>query len=299
MNTLARLLEHEQYQQWVGMDNILDVILPSSPHRLPLDAGIDVADFRLCRTLDEIRGRLGRLTGGSAPAFVYSLPQDVHVSVIAREGATPVGRESYGTFYAPYASRVRRLDACFGEFIDDLKTRALFERSVIIVTADHGDSLGEQGRMGHAYTIYPEIVQVPLMVHLPSDLRAGLSADTSAPAFTTDLTPTLYALLGHQPRRPAPFFGRPLFRKETASRPPSPAEPQVVASSYGSVYGALLDDARRLYIIDGIGLREYSYTLDGTGAGRVETVSDTDRVRGQRAIRATVEGIAELYGYRP
>src|SRR5207344_1742800 len=44
MNTLARLLEHEQYDQWVGMDNILDTILPPSDRRAALDAGIGVAD---------------------------------------------------------------------------------------------------------------------------------------------------------------------------------------------------------------------------------------------------------------
>ena len=297
MNTLARLLEHEQYAQWISMDNILDVILPPGGRRSPLDADVQVADFRLCRTLGEIRGRLDRLKAGGPPTFVYSLPQDLHVAAITREGATPVDGASYGAFYAPYASRVRRLDACFGEFIDDLKSHGLFDQSLIVVTADHGDSLGEQGRMGHAYTIFPEILQVPLIVHLPS-AWAGLRADTSAPAFTTDLTPTLYALLGHEPRPPAAFFGRPLFRKAGAPAPPRSTDPQVVASSYGSVYGTLLDDARRLYIFDGIALREYAYELDGTGAGRATAVTDEDRVRGQRAIRETVEGIARLNRYR-
>ena len=59
MNSLAKLLEHEQYDQWVGMDNILDIILPPSPRRIALDADIGVADYRFCRTLREIRGRLG------------------------------------------------------------------------------------------------------------------------------------------------------------------------------------------------------------------------------------------------
>src|SRR5262245_48728499 len=90
MNALAKLLEHEQYQQWIGMDNILDVILPPSPHREALDAGVQVPDYRFCRTLAEIRGRLDRLKTGGRPTFVYSLPQDIHVSVITREGAAPV-----------------------------------------------------------------------------------------------------------------------------------------------------------------------------------------------------------------
>ena len=298
MNTLARLLDHEQYDEWIGMDNILDTILPPSARRSALDANRGVADYRFCRTLGEIRGRLSALTN-EHPTFVYSLPQDIHVSVITREGATPVDSEPYGAFYPPYASRIRRFDACFGEFIDDLKAQGLFDRSIVIVTSDHGDSLGEQGRMGHAYTIFPEIIQVPLIVHLPSALSAALHADTSVPTFTTDITPTLYALLGHAPQRPAPFFGRPLFRAKASLAPLPPTEFEFVASSYGSVYGALLDDARRLYVIDGISLREYAYELDGTGAGRAVAVTDQDRARSQRAIRATVEGIAAFYRYRP
>ncbi len=297
MNTLAKLLAHEQYDQWVGMDNILDVILPTNPRRTPLDTNMLV--YRFCPTLEEIRGRLGQLETGSPPAFVYSLPQDIHVSVINREGSAAVDAGSYPGFYAPYASRVRRMDACFGSFIDDLKARGLFDRSIVIVTADHGDSLGEEGRMGHAYTIFPEIVQVPLIVHLPSEMSAGVRADAAAPAFTTDLTPTLYSLLGHEPGRPAPFFGRPLFHRQGSMATPSETRPVLVASSYGSVYGTLLDNARRLYVFDGIALREYLYDLDGSGAGRQVTVTDADRLLGQRAIRATVEEIATFYGYRP
>jgi hypothetical protein len=117
--------------------------------------------------------------------------------------------------------------------------------------------------------------------------------------FNTDVTPTLYALLGHDPRQPASFFGRPLFREASAPAARPSAEPVMVGSSYGTVYGALLDDARRLYIIDGIAFREYAHDLDGTGAGRVTPVTDGDRARSQRAIRGTVEGIAEFYGYHP
>ena len=298
MNTLARLLEHEQYAQWISMDNILDVILPPSDRRAPLDADVQVADFRLCRTLGEIRGRLDQLKASGQPTFVYSLPQDIHVSAITREGAAPIDSASYGTFYAPYASRVRRLDACFGEFIDDLKSHGLYDQSLVVVTADHGDSLGEQGRMGHAYTIFPEILQVPLIVHLPSAWAGFRSRHVGAGVYDRSHA---HAVRAARPRAAASGGvlrtsalpeGRALPRRRDRR------DPQVVASSYGSVYGTLLDDARRLYIFDGIALREYAYELDGTGAGRATAIPDEDRVRGQRAIRETVEAIARLNRYR-
>jgi len=298
MNTLAKLLDAQGYAQWLSVDNIVETIVPKTAAPDPLNVGTLVKDYRLCSTLSEVRSRLDRLTPSAPPAFVYSLPQDIHVSAITREGSAVVDKAGYDGFNQPYASRVRRLDDCFGEFIDDLKAHGLYEQSVVILTSDHGDSLGEEGRMGHAYTIFPEIIQVPLIVHLPERMRAALVADTSAPAFTSDITPSLYAILGHQPERPAGIFGQPLFRR-ASDRPAVRSNAEVVASSYGSVYGALLNDARRLYIIDGVSLREHAYELDGSGAGRAVGVRPADREEGQRAIRATIGEIASFYRYQP
>ena len=73
----------------------------------------------------------------------------------------------------------------------------------------------------------------------------------------------------------------------------------MVASSYGSVYGALLDDARRLYIIDAVSLQEHLYELDGSAAGRAVAVDAGGREAGQRAIRAAIDEVSRFYGYRP
>ena len=298
MNTLSKLLAANDYRQWITTDHIVETIVPAGAPLEPLDADVPVKDHRFCTTLREVRGRLDTLETSDRPAFVYSLPQDIHISAITREGSTPVDDRDYGAFNPAYASRVRRLDNCFGAFIDDLKARGLYDDSVIVLTADHGDSLGEDGRMGHAYTIFPEIIQVPLLVHLPAALRSAFVADPAALAFTTDVTPSLYALLGETPSSPATIFGRPLFH--TASAAPDARETtQVVASSYGSVYGALLDDARRLYIVDAISLREYEYELDGSAAGRAVPVRRADRESAQTAIRSAIDEIARFYAYSP
>ena len=72
--------------------------------------------------------------------------------------------------------------------------------------------------MGHAYSLHPEIVRVPLIVHLPAAMRSAWTWDEAAPAFTTDLTPTIYRLLGHEPHSPAPFFGESLARPQGLGR---------------------------------------------------------------------------------
>lgn len=298
MNTLSKLLAAKDYSQSISMEHIVETVVPADAAIEPLDVGVPVKDQRLCRTLLEVRGRLDRLAGSNHPAFVYSLPQDIHVSTIAREGAAPVDAQDYGGFNPAYASRVRRMDACFGEFVEDLKMRGLYEQSIIILTSDHGDSLGEDGRMGHAYTIFPEVIQVPLLVHLPERLRPVVTAEPAALAFTTDISPTLFALLGHEPVRPARIFGQPLFHAASAV-PADRQKAEVVASSYGSVYGALLDDGRSLYIIDAVSLKDYVYQLDGSAAGRAVPVTEANRQAGQSAVRATIDEISRFYAYWP
>ena len=295
MNSLAKLLAHEQYEPWIGTDHIMNTILPRFETSLPLDQGLPVKDFRMCRTLAEIRSRLADRPSGSPPVFAYSLPQDVHISVLTREGAHAVDDRPYAGFYAPVASRVRRLDECLGQFVRELKAQGLYEQSVIVLTSDHGDSLGEDGRMGHAYSLHPEIVRVPLIIHLPPGLRHAWNWDEQRPAYTTDITPTLYRLLGHEPSVPAPFFGEPLARHPGAA--PTARKTRMVAASYGAVYGALLDDATRYYVFDAIAMRETAFDVGDGSALREVPVTPDIQEEGLAAIRETVSAISRFYRF--
>ena len=167
-----------------------------------------------------------------------------------------------------------------------------------MLTSDHGDSLGEEGRWGHAYTLYPEVVQVPLIVHMPKALQATLDSNPKAPAFTTDITPTLYALLGHTPTITSPLFGTPLF---WAKGTPPPARPDfgLMASSYGSIYAWLDRAGQQMYIADGVALRDYVFDLDGSPTGVSKPVTAEARAKGQRAIRAGITEIATFYQFTP
>ena len=299
MNTLAKLLADQQYEQWIGMDHIMDTILPVSARRQPLDTARTVKDFRWCRTLDEVRARLASRPATGDPLFVYSLPQDIHVSAVAREGGAAVDEGAYPGFSAPVASRMKAFDACFGAFVADLKARGLYDDSVVIVTADHGDSLGEDGRFGHAYTLYPEVIRIPLLVHLPVRLAAGLEAENDGTVFSTDITPTLHALLGATPARPRSFFGRPLFRARGQQPRRGDAEAPVIAASYGAVYGALLEGGRTLYVLDTINVREEAFALDEGVTASPQRLTDAVREEGRQAIRTTVEDVADFYRFRP
>ena len=150
--------------------------------------------------------------------------------------------------------------------------------------------------MGHAYSLHPEIVRVPLIVHVPSALRAQWSWDEQRPAFTTDVTPTLYRLLGHEIQAPAEFFGEPLAHPAGVSLPPPPD--RMVAASYGAVYGAVMDGGRRYYVFDAIAMKEMAFTLGAdANPGRPIAVTPEIQQRGLTVIRRTVDDISRFYRY--
>ncbi len=62
---------------------------------------------------------------------------------------------------------VTKLDEQLGKLFAGLKERDQFDRSLIIVTADHGEAFGEHGVVEHSKEVYEELVRVPLIVKLP------------------------------------------------------------------------------------------------------------------------------------
>src|SRR5262249_51625212 len=146
-------------------DHISDALFAPSPLTTGLDHNIQEMLHTFCRTTDELVERVRSTAHDDRPIFAMTRPLELHIGNIAT-ATTPAG-ESYPGFYGPYAARVRRIDSCFGQFIDTLKTLHLYDDSIVILTADHGDSLGEGQRWGHGFTVFPEVLRIPLMVHLP------------------------------------------------------------------------------------------------------------------------------------
>ena len=245
-----------------------------------------------------MKGKLDQAPG-DRPVFVYSQPQDLHISSISREGKDVSDEGDYPGFYAPYASRVRRMDAEFGAFIQYLKDRGRYDRSLIILTADHGDSLGEEGRFGHAYTLFPEIMKVPLILHVPENFRAGMLVDTSRAAFVTDIAPTIYYLLGHRPLISDPVLGRPLFTATQVEQDRYHRDHHLIASSYGAVWGIISGDGNKLYISDGVNFADHFFDLGGDPKGKpIPLTPEIKRVY-DHLIRQEIDHLNAFYSFSP
>lgn len=299
MNALQRLLEVDGYTLYVGIDSILSRIVRPSAAVVDLNETLRNRVFPLCDSLQVLRQHVAAHPRGGTPIFAYLQPQDIHISVLNRSAKSAPAAEEYPGFHAPYAAAIRNMDGCFGSFIEDLKSTGLYANSIVILTSDHGDSLGEEGRWGHAYTIFPEILRVPLIVHLPESLRREVTWDDGLIAFTSDLTPSLYYLLGHRPIVADPVFGRPLFTETPGEVQQYAQDAYLVASSYGPNYGILRRNGRLLFIADGINFRDYLFDLSDANAAKSLTITESMRAEYYKLIRERVEAINRFYRFSP
>lgn len=297
MNALAKLLAAEHYQTYISMDPILRVIVKPQPDLIELDADKSNMDYRMCSSLEDLENKLEHRPAGR-PVFAYTQAQDIHISVINREKNSVVDGGRYPGFYAPYASRLRRIDGCFGGFEQYLKSRGMFDDSLIVLTADHGDSLGEEGRWGHAYTLAPEVVRVPLIVHLPKAYQNLYSAPNSV-AFQSDMTPSLYYLLGHKPVLKEPFYGRPLFTQTASEQKADMRDSYVIAASYAAVWGVLSGGGTSLFVADAVNYKNSMFRIGDSGASNSGFVGSSQVDTAEGLIRDGISQIAAFYKFAP
>ncbi|MDH3214306.1 MAG: sulfatase-like hydrolase/transferase, partial [Myxococcales bacterium] len=95
-----------------------------------------------------------------------------------------------------YRGEVAYVDTQVGTLLERVKLLGLQERTAVVLTADHGEGLGDHGVMEHGQNLYEELVQVPLILRAPG-LPSGRRV--TGPVQLEDLKPTILALLGVDP----------------------------------------------------------------------------------------------------
>lgn len=110
------------------------------------------------------------------------------------------------TIHGLYRAAVPHLDAEMGAFLDELRSRGLYEESLIVVTSDHGEEFREHGRFIHSQP-YDETIGVPLFIKYPGSWAAGTRV--AEVVETVDILPTILDHLGIDP--PASAQGESLL----------------------------------------------------------------------------------------
>jgi arylsulfatase A-like enzyme len=123
---------------------------------------------------------------GGSPFFLWAHLYDAH-----RPYDPP---EPYRSIYGHnlYVGGIAFADSQVGRLLEALEQRHLLDRTVVIVAADHGESLGDHGERDHGIFVYQDVIRVPLIMRAPGVRPARIGAVVRL----TDVMPTILDLLG-------------------------------------------------------------------------------------------------------
>ena len=177
--------------------NFMDTHLPLSPPRSDVEAVRDPA------VLDE------ELRSASAVGQPEALS---HLMGVRR-----LDEGTLRGLRARYDGAARFLDRTAGEVLDLLERRGFLKDALVVVTADHGENLGEHGQLDHRLSMYDTLLRVPLVVHRPGRYEGGAVVD--AEVSLMDVYATILAEAGVPVPGGAGVDARPLPTKGGEGRP--------------------------------------------------------------------------------
>jgi arylsulfatase A-like enzyme len=139
-------------------------------------------------------------------------------------------------FKVAYDGTLAYLDAELNALFAALRDRGDLDRTLVILTSDHGEEFGEHDRLwGHGNSLYLPSVHVPLLMIAPGLVPAGSIVTT--PVSNRDIPATVLDLLGHA--QDSPFPGRPLsrfWRDPDAGSAPD-ADDDLIVTGVSQVWG--------------------------------------------------------------
>jgi arylsulfatase A-like enzyme len=133
-----------------------------------------------------------RVSGHDERWFLYLHLMDVHEYLYDEESAI-----FGGTHSDQYDASIRWTDGTVGLLLEYLADFGLSDKTLVVITSDHGEAFRERGLEGHARAVYKETTEVPLVMAFPFRLEPGLVIPTRT--LNVDIWPTIYDLIGLDP----------------------------------------------------------------------------------------------------
>jgi arylsulfatase A-like enzyme len=170
---------------------------PHTPYRAPAEFGEPFAEDPLPAWLNdpELIRRHNRVTGPHTSLDI-SMWDDQEDPRYPRQPGKVTDLKSTRRFVDGYDTGVRYADHYIGLMIDKLKTAGVYDQTAIIVSADHGENLGELGIYAEHATADDATCHVPLIISWP---RGSQGVCSRGLHYQLDLAPTLMQLLGADP----------------------------------------------------------------------------------------------------
>jgi len=120
-----------------------------------------------------------------------------------------------------YDGEVSFGDREFGRFLRELRARGLYERALVLFTADHGEEFQDHGQWLHGRTLFDELIRVPMVLKLPG--RAAGGRRLSQQVQLVDVLPTVLRHMQLTVPSPPAVMGQPLQDVVAGSAPEPPA----------------------------------------------------------------------------
>jgi arylsulfatase A-like enzyme len=99
-------------------------------------------------------------------------------------------------YLSRYDAEIAYADENIGRLLERIKSLGLWEKSIILFAADHGESMGEHGHyFQHGHDLTEELIHVPLIIHVPSVKQVGRVDELVS---SVDIAPTILDVLGLQ-----------------------------------------------------------------------------------------------------
>ncbi len=149
--------------------------------------------------------------------FHFLDPHDMYVSH-EKDGIPPYGPK----LRDKYDAEVTYTDRYIGKLIDFVESKPWGKRTIIVVTADHGEAFGEHNQFAHGFELWENLVRVPMFFVVP-----GLSPKRiDVPRSAIDLAPTILELLGVDAKASADggvleLEGKSLVAEMSGKQPPA------------------------------------------------------------------------------
>jgi hypothetical protein len=180
-----------------------------------------------------------------------------------------------GSRFERYLQEVGRVDRALQRFFDHLKQSGLAQRTLLIVTADHGEGFAEHGVYDHARIIYEEVARVPLFLCGPRVVARSIAE----PVSLVDLAPTILDTLGLG--TPGVFMGQSLVDLALGGNKPL-SRPIAISATHGLEAFYFRDGKKVLFNVPGKTVEVYDLNQDA--AERVNLVGTPDP-----SVRSAVE----------
>lgn len=162
---------------------------------------------------------LGKPENTDKQFFAWLHYTDPHDEYVKHTESPDFGKDNRGR----YDSEVFFTDLHIGRLLDFAKKQPWWNKTVVIVTADHGEAFGEHGLYKHAFWLWEILVRVPLIVHVPGNAPRRIDVKRSH----IDLAPTILDFM-NVPKAPPGFVGRSMVPEIEGKAAPDDRDPIVL-----------------------------------------------------------------------